>query len=45
MENVARERAKKDYEEEKKQIQDKMETEVAQLQSQLKIFQKVIKIA
>ena len=36
-----RERARKDHDEEKRQLQDKMEMEMAQLQSQLKIFQKV----
>jgi hypothetical protein len=41
VENVALEKAKKDYEDEKRLLQDKMEAEQSQLQAQLKIFQKV----
>ena len=41
VETAAREKAKRDHEEEKRQLQEKMETEMAQLQSQLKIFTKV----
>ena len=41
VEKSAREKAKRDYEDEKMQLTSQMETEMAQLQSQLKIFQKV----
>ncbi len=40
VENAAIEKAKRDYEQEKRQLQEKMEAEMTQLQSQLKIFQK-----
>jgi len=41
VETAAREKAKRDYEDEKRVLQEKMEVEMMQLQSQLKIFQKV----
>lgn len=41
VESAAREKARRDHENEKREIQEKMEVEMAQLQSQLKIFQKV----
>jgi hypothetical protein len=41
VESQAREKARRDHEDEKRQLQEKMELEMAQLQSQLKIFQKV----
>lgn len=41
VESAVREKARRDYEAEKKQLQEKMEMEMAQLHSQLKIFQKV----
>ncbi len=40
VETAAREKARKDHEEEKRQLQDKMEEEMRQLQAQLRIFQK-----
>ena len=44
MENVARERAKADYEEEKRMLQDKMECEMAKMDAELKIF-KTVKVS
>ncbi len=41
VESAARERAKRDYEDEKRQLQSKMEEEMNNMQTQLKIFQKV----
>ena len=41
VESAVRERARKDHDEEKRELQSKMGMEMAQLQSQLKIFQKV----
>ena len=41
MENVARERARADYEEEKRALQDKMECEMAKMDAELKIFKTV----
>lgn len=41
VESAAREKARRDHENEKREIQEKMEVEMAQLQSQLKIFQKI----
>jgi len=41
VETAAREKARRDFEEEKRHIQGKMEAEMTQLQSQLKIFQKI----
>ena len=41
VENVARERARADYEEEKRALQDKMECEMAKMDAELKIFKTV----
>ena len=41
VENVARQRAKADYEEEKRMLQDKMECEMAKMDAELKIFKTV----
>ena len=41
VENVARERARADYEEEKRTLQDKMECEMAKMDAELKIFKTV----
>lgn len=41
VENVARERARADYEEEKRMLQDKMECEMAKMDAELKIFKTV----
>ena len=44
VENVARDRARKEYEEEKRQLQDKMEQEMAKMDAELKIFKTVNRI-
>ena len=41
VEVAVREKSKREHEFEKKELQDKMEMEMTQLQSQLKIFQKI----
>lgn len=41
VEMAAREKARRDHDSEKRELQEKMEQEIAQLQSQLKIFQKI----
>ena len=41
VETAAREKARRDHEEEKRQLQERMEEETRQLQTQLMIFQKV----
>ena len=44
VENVARERARAEHEEEKRALQDKMECEMAKMDAELKIFKTVRKM-
>ena len=41
IEHQAQERAKQEHDHEKRELQYRMETELAELQAQLKLFQKV----
>ena len=45
IESKAKEKARKEYDSEKRELKTKMETELAELQAQLKLFQKVNRVS